>query len=978
MLSAGAAPAVHPAARDDGAVAHDAFISYSHGADGELAPALERGMERLARPWYRVRALDVFRDQSDLALTPHLWETIRTTLDGAGFLVVLLSPESAASRWVDQEVAHWCATRGTDALLLVLTGGELVWDDALGDFSAGSTSVPPALRGRFEAEPLYEDLRWAHDAPDVTLRNPKFRAAVARLAAPIHGIPPDDLEGEDFRLRRRARRLARAGIAGLAVLTVVAAVASVAAVHQARRARARAGEAEARSEALAALDLPISRLDEALVSSLRSARRDVDNPDRFRSAQTLVGRYPRLVELLPVESATEPAVVSRLAISRAGEVAVDVLSIEGGAAVETLLWPQVEGSGVVPLGTSRFVAYVGDTSELVTIDEAGAGVVLGDGEPRPLDGVVEAMNAGAGRAVVQRDGEQVLIDVGSDGQVSVIGPSAEARPLFTSAVLVATVPGRLLLVDPTDGATLASGATTVEPAFVFTTTDGSTVATVEGAGSSARLRTWSREGDALVPSAQPVSLPDIELLDGVLSPSGTRLLVVDDVEHALVDTATGEVLARPVGSLARFDLSGRFLATGGNRLTVWDLETGDTVFSVPEPVKAMAWNSGCDASATSPCRLVTIGDGLDVWEPVRRTRTVLADEINAEAVAISADGSTIASGGWGRTVALWSARLVLDDREPDVIARAGPEELVAFDAASGTEVHRTGLDELRILPTGERLMVRDEAGWSLVDASTGTPVALDERCRADLWAADDTGTFVAAFDSSSGLLAVCDAASGDLVANAAIGDGVERPSAIAVDESGSVVVGGERSFAVYNLVGGQLATGAAVLTEFGGEASPVSSAAFSNAIVAVGLLGGDGRAASGPSRGRVVVWDLLAGTEPVAYDVDEHDVIRVALLDGARTLATVASDGEGAAPTVQVWETANRRRLGRSLAGLQGGVVSLGGDGESVVAVDTNGRVLRWALSADPRNDICGILGAPFSDERLEQLGLNALSDPCR
>src|SRR5205807_10037379 len=37
-----------------------AFISYSHAADGRLAPAVERGLERLARPWYRRRALRIF------------------------------------------------------------------------------------------------------------------------------------------------------------------------------------------------------------------------------------------------------------------------------------------------------------------------------------------------------------------------------------------------------------------------------------------------------------------------------------------------------------------------------------------------------------------------------------------------------------------------------------------------------------------------------------------------------------------------------------------------------------------------------------------------------------------------------------------------------------------------------------------------------------------------------------------------------
>ena len=121
---------------------NDAFISYSHAADGALAPALEQGMQRLARPWYRVRALSVFRDHSDLAVTPHLWETIRLTLDGSRYLVALLSPESAASKWVNKELTYWCAERGTSELLLVLTGGELTWDETIGDFSAASTAVP--------------------------------------------------------------------------------------------------------------------------------------------------------------------------------------------------------------------------------------------------------------------------------------------------------------------------------------------------------------------------------------------------------------------------------------------------------------------------------------------------------------------------------------------------------------------------------------------------------------------------------------------------------------------------------------------------------------------------------------------------------------------------------------------------------------------------------------------------------------------
>src|SRR5262245_37056997 len=134
---------------------YDAFISYSHAADGRLAAALERGLERLARPWNRVRAMSVFRDESDLTLNPDLWGMISSRLERSRFLVLLMCPESASSPWVNKEAGHWCDARGVDQVLLVWTGGELAWDDTAGDFAAGATAVPEALRGRFRHEPLY-------------------------------------------------------------------------------------------------------------------------------------------------------------------------------------------------------------------------------------------------------------------------------------------------------------------------------------------------------------------------------------------------------------------------------------------------------------------------------------------------------------------------------------------------------------------------------------------------------------------------------------------------------------------------------------------------------------------------------------------------------------------------------------------------------------------------------------------------------
>ena len=217
---------------------YDAFISYSHSADDRFAPALQNGLQRLARPWYRRRALRVFRDETGLSVNPHLWASIEGALDDSRYFVLLASPAAAASPWVNREVAHWLATKSSDTLLPVLTDGTLVWDEAAGGFdAAASSALPAALIGAYAAEPKHLDVRWAHEETQLDLRHSQFRSEVATLAAPIHGMPKEDLEDEDVRLHRRAMRLAWGAAAALLLLTVAAVVAAVFAISFANTAR---------------------------------------------------------------------------------------------------------------------------------------------------------------------------------------------------------------------------------------------------------------------------------------------------------------------------------------------------------------------------------------------------------------------------------------------------------------------------------------------------------------------------------------------------------------------------------------------------------------------------------------------------------------------------------------------------------------------------------------------------------------------
>jgi WD40 repeat protein len=231
---------------------YDAFISYSHAADGTLALMLQRALERYAIPWYRHPTLRIFRDETNLSATPHAWPTIQTNLDRAGFLILMASPEASASKWVRKELAHWLTTKSPETLLIVLTAGTITWDDVRCDFDWDrTTALPDILRGKFQDEPLHVDLRnWGKAPGELTLRNDHFADKVLRLAAPLHGKPMDELSVQAVREVTRRIRHARIAVALIIALAIAASAAAI--VAEQRKTQAEREGRVAIAQALAA------------------------------------------------------------------------------------------------------------------------------------------------------------------------------------------------------------------------------------------------------------------------------------------------------------------------------------------------------------------------------------------------------------------------------------------------------------------------------------------------------------------------------------------------------------------------------------------------------------------------------------------------------------------------------------------------------------------------------------------------------
>jgi len=175
---------------------YNAFISYRHSElDMYVAKRIHKKLETFRVPravaeMTGKKSIErVFRDQEELPIGSDLGDNIRNALRESEYLIVICSPRTVDSYWVQTEIETFIELHGRDHILAVLIEGEP--DEAF----------PQALlvdEDGNAVEPLAADVRGA------TRREVKrkLKTEIVRLAAPLLGCSYDNL-----RQRHRERRL---------------------------------------------------------------------------------------------------------------------------------------------------------------------------------------------------------------------------------------------------------------------------------------------------------------------------------------------------------------------------------------------------------------------------------------------------------------------------------------------------------------------------------------------------------------------------------------------------------------------------------------------------------------------------------------------------------------------------------------------------------------------------------------------------
>lgn len=235
--------------RDKEPVRYDAFISYSHSEpDAFVAGKLHTMLERYKVP-KKIQEISgkkkierVFRDREELPLSANLAMGICEALENSEYLIVICSPRSVKSEWVQREIETFLLTHTKDKVLTLLAEGEP--EESFPDSLCYEEKILHRPDGKAETvreriEPMAADVRGA-DHREI---EKKLKEEFLRILAPMLGCTYDELKQRhrDYMFRRVIAGVSAAAVlaVGVTAFTLYQAAKTEAQYQEARRNQAR-------------------------------------------------------------------------------------------------------------------------------------------------------------------------------------------------------------------------------------------------------------------------------------------------------------------------------------------------------------------------------------------------------------------------------------------------------------------------------------------------------------------------------------------------------------------------------------------------------------------------------------------------------------------------------------------------------------------------------------------------------------------
>jgi WD40 repeat protein len=892
--------ATDAATRDVEEHRYDAFISYRHvEPDRTWAKWLHRALEtyRVPGKLARERGLPsrirpVFRDEEELPASADLKNEIEIALQASRFLIVVCSPQTPESEWVNKEVVRFREMGRDGRILALLIEGEPreSFPRSLCEIRHRIVTESGATGEQIEeVEPLAADVRPSR----VEGRRYLKRMAKLRMLACILGCRFDDL-----RQRERERTVRRK--IWLASLTagVLLALGGLAIYGEAQRVHK---EREAYYKCIEKAAFYVEQnADSNAQNQLESC------PPGLRNWEW--GRLRFLCDLSLRTLQGHSGLACSVAFSPDGNW------IASGGTSTIKLWDAKDGRELwkMPELTHKHfpLAFSPDGSQIVSGGKAGAmrfweaktGRLLATlrGHPQPVhtlafsrdgerlvsgcrDGLIKLWEAKTGREIRMMKGESGWINSAAfspDGNRIVSGSSDGSIAVWNAG------DGRKTLTLQENPRGIRRISSVASVAF---SPDGNWIASGSAGGGQAKLELWDARTGREKWTVQP-----LQVLSVAFSPDGRRIALGDaDNTVRLYDAETGRerlVLkghSAPVPSVA-FSPDGKRMASASldGTIKLWDSE-GRRDLAV---LKVHSLVSGAVALSPDGKRIASaVADGniertIRLWDAETRSelRTLQGHASAIYALAFSPDGKQIASGSRDQTIKLW-------------------------DAGTGRELlnlqgHTEPIHSLVFSPDGKRLASGNASGaidlWDLAGVRLATPKgrakAAKSRAQAPASAKPVTlkghsGKVTSIAFSQNGEQIVSGGGRTIILWDAKTGRELRTilsgmTYSVVFSPDGKWIASGnhDKTITLWDTGNGH------ELRTLEGHSSRVFSVAFSP----------DGKRLASGSHGTVKLWDIETGHELLTLKVHAGGVHFVAFTPDGRQLV---SGGDG---TIRFWQTA--------------------------------------------------------------------------